>query len=63
MTPSAIFSAASTRAMDSIAERIDASRAGSARSCSTSAGTVPIWASGTTTAPPPRSKWRAFSVW
>ena len=63
ISSSAISSAASGLAIERIAALIDFSRAGWASSSSTSAGTRPSSGSGTTTAPPPRSKWRAFRVW
>ena len=56
ISSSAISSAACGRAIDSIAARIDSSRVRSASNSSTSAGTRARSASGTTTAPPPRSK-------
>jgi len=55
--------AASGRASESIAPRIAASRSGAASSSSTSAGTRATSESGTTIAPPPRSKCCALSVW
>ena len=56
ISSSAISSAAPGRAIASIAARIAASRSASASSSSTSAGTRSSSASGTTIAPPPRSK-------
>ena len=60
---SAISSAASGRASASIASRIVGEPPGARAARRRGRGTRSTSASGTTTAPPPRSKWRALSVW